>query len=185
MPRVRLFIAIDVPPEICQQLAQIQEQIKQSNIIEGSFARPEQLHVTLKFIGEADENLVPEIVSRLNTITLPSFTTELNKLGYFVTRHREPILWVSLEPSQMPVLAQYIENALADILPRTTQAFANHVTLVRAKRIIDQDKFTDFVRDFKIGPQIPFWVTEFVLKSSITYAAGAEHTIIERFSLNV
>ncbi len=184
MAMMRLFIAIDLPSEVCKTLVQIQQQIANMQIIEGSYTRPEQLHITLKFIGAVDEALIPQIIERLKKIDFKAFTSRLKHLGAFHPRSNTPVMWLSVEETSVSALAQCIENALADIVPRSNKALANHITIARAKNVLDKKKFTQLLRDFKIEPQLPFWISEFVLKSSITHPQGAEHTIIERFALH-
>ena len=93
--RKRCFIAIDLPREAIAVIKYFQEIIKKKNLFTGKFTEPENLHLTLKFLGEIDDDKIEEIKKRLGEIKFNNFEASLGEIGVFSKRVVR-IVWVKL-----------------------------------------------------------------------------------------
>ena len=74
----RLFVALSPPPEQARQLAELARDIPGARTL-----RPEQAHVTLRFLGEIEAQLVPELRRALSRVSCPDFEATIRGLGCF------------------------------------------------------------------------------------------------------
>jgi len=80
---MRAFISIEIPEEVKDYIVKIQKTIQQTNLIKAKFTGKDNIHLTLKFLGEIVEKEVPMIIDVLKTIKFSSFTTQTSNLGFF------------------------------------------------------------------------------------------------------
>ena len=95
---LRLFISINCNEETKELLLDVQDKIKAQSL-KGSFSRPENLHLTLAFIGETPEEQVPAICSVIKDVLLPPlapFTLSFSQTGCFYHSNKE-LWWVGAD----------------------------------------------------------------------------------------
>ncbi len=122
---MRLFIAIKFNSEIKSALLSMQEQLKHANIC-GNYTKPENLHLTLAFIGEySDPGYVAET---LEHVRFKPFELKLNGIGSFGR-----LWWAGLSASvELHNTAAQIRHFLADAdIPFDKKKFSPHITLIR------------------------------------------------------
>jgi RNA 2',3'-cyclic 3'-phosphodiesterase len=97
------------------------------------WAKPESLHVTLKFIGEQSEAAVEQIKSALGTISDQTAEIHFRGFGFFPTAKAPRVFWVGLEAGpQLAALAAAIDDKMASLgIPKEDRAFSPHLTLAR------------------------------------------------------
>lgn len=122
---MRLFIAIRFDPEFLTALTDFQEQMK-SRDVRGRFSPPENLHLTLAFIGEYG---TPDaVMDALGSVPFEPFSLRLEGIGHFGDRY-----WAGL--AENPALLQYakrLRRALAERgIPFDRKRFKPHITLIR------------------------------------------------------
>jgi 2'-5' RNA ligase len=168
---MRLFIAID-PPE--SALQQIEPMLKS---LPGGKAVPlEQIHLTLKFIGEVGAEPAEAIQAALAQIRGEPFSLTLKGTGCFPSQNRPRVLWVGVQhtPSLMR-LAEKIETTLIPFgVPEEKRPFHPHLTLARFKRTNAQ-AVKDFLAKNLAFQSRAFDVNEFHLYSSVLTPQGAIH----------
>ena len=176
---IRLFVAIDIPETIQEEVGGMGRSIPN--------ARPvptDQLHLTLKFIGEIEESRILGIDDALKKITQPEFSISLKGVGIFPPRGAPRILWAGIEPVDRTVaLRNSIEKNLAAIgIPRDSRKFAPHLTLARLRNcpILSLQQFLAG-NAFLQTPE--FSVEYFHLYSSWLTKKGALHTIESSYPL--
>lgn len=100
METIRTFIAIDLPVEVQQALGQLTE-VLSLQIPRGSvrWVKPEQMHLTLVFLGDTTLSKLPAIQTALDDVTArhPAFTLQLGRVGCFPNCKRPRVIWVGLE----------------------------------------------------------------------------------------
>lgn len=170
---IRLFVAIDLPETAQAFLGSMGGTIPGSRPVP-----PEQVHLTLKFIGEVDTAMLSDIQEALHTVRLSPFKTGLKGVGYFPPRGTPKVLWAGITPdTEVTRLRNKIEKALADInIPRGKRKFAPHFTICRLKNS-PIHKVAEFLaaNSFLESPQ--FTVQEFTLYSSVLNKKGAIHRV--------
>jgi 2'-5' RNA ligase len=176
----RLFIAVDFPDEVNDALANIC-----FGIPGAKWVPKDQIHLTLRFIGDADDAMLSDITEILEDVNSSGFSLTLKGVGYFPPRRKPNVLWVGIEPSeQLAELKDSIENLLEELeLVGEKRKYHAHVTLARLRHEAPLDKITGFLSAhglFKIE-SIP--VTEFHLYSSELTPDGAVHSKEASFPL--
>jgi 2'-5' RNA ligase len=136
---MRSFIAVNFSEEVKKKLAEIQHELK--NAVEGSlkWVEEENLHLTLKFMGDVREDVLGHIKSSLSPVfkNYRQFKVEFKNVGAFPTVNKPRVLWVGIEKgkNELEKLAIEIENTLNDKLgiAKEERKFLPHITLARVK----------------------------------------------------
>ena len=130
---MRLFVALDIDDGIRGRIARFLDGVRGFSP-DARWARPDSLHVTLKFIGEKPEEEMEKIKRVLEMIVADSF--EMNFLGYgFFPGARAPrLFWAGIEAGpKLSFLAALVDERLATLdIAKEEHAFAPHLTLARA-----------------------------------------------------
>jgi 2'-5' RNA ligase len=175
----RLFVAISPPEELCRDIADLARAVPG-----GRPVPPEQLHLTLKFIGEVEGGKLLDIKEALTEILRPAFSLSLRGVGFFPPRGMPKVVWVGIEPGEeVDRLRRDIEKTLfAAGIPKEQQKFVPHLTLARLK-----DANISRLQGFMAGNSLlrspPFAVTAFTLFSSQLTAKGALHSEVAVYPL--
>ena len=132
---MRLFIAIELPTDVKEHLEQLQKKI------DGHFAQltlAKEIHLTLKFLAEVNEQKISEINQKLKKIDFGAFTASLGRTGVFPDEHYVKVVWVGAEPeNSINFLQQKIEKSLSGLFEPDTK-FTPHLTLARVKFVKDK-----------------------------------------------
>ena len=178
----RLFVAIELPQQVRDNLASICNDIAQKELFVGRCTRPENIHLTLKFFGEVTESVVPEIDAALKAISFQSCTARLGSLDVFSTRKKIRILFIQLLCPELVQLAQKIQDVFSDRFEPEDRLFKSHVTLARIKSIDNKKEFLREVDEITISP-MQWSIDSFVLKRSVLTREGPLYTTIARYPL--
>ena len=122
---MRLFIAIQLNEEMQNMLCDIQDTYRRM-AVRGNYTPPENLHLTLAFIGEYDSP--EEVLEALETVSFQPFRISLDRTGCFGDLH-----WAGIADSpQLESLVKQIRHALADAgIPFDKKRFRAHITFLR------------------------------------------------------
>jgi RNA 2',3'-cyclic 3'-phosphodiesterase len=176
----RLFTAIDLPEEVRETIADIGSDLPGARRVP-----PDQLHLTLRFIGEVDEGTFAAVRSSLRAVEATGFSLALRGVGHFPPGRRPRVLWVGLaECAPLLELQKEVERALTGAgIPSEARRFSPHLTLARLKDTPPEkvDALEDRCRQFSAGP---FPVTQFYLYSSTLTRSGAIHAREETYPLS-
>lgn len=176
----RLFVAIDLPLEIKTSLLALG-----GGVPGARWMTMEQLHLTLKYIGEVDGGVFRDVVDALAEVETEPFDVTLKGVGHFPPRRDPEVLWVGVARNERLVqLRNRVESALARAgVARETRKFAPHVAIARLR-----DPHIQRVAGFMSGNSLfacpPFPVTEFALFSSVLASEGAQHQIEAVYKLH-
>jgi 2'-5' RNA ligase len=175
----RLFVAIDLPEEVKKEVAGIAGKLQG-----GRWVPDSQLHLTLRFIGEADEALFRAIKAALAGVRGTPFPLALKGVGHFPPGRYPRVLWVGMEESTpLMELQRRVESALADAgVPPEGRRFSPHITLARLKDTAAA-AVAAFEERFSAFRTAPFPAGEFHLYSSTLTRDGAIHTREASYSL--
>ena len=178
----RLFVAVDMPGEVVEGIARVQDIIKQEASFEGKFIDPEQVHVTLKFIGEVSTEQVPLIDKALSAIKNEAMEVQLSSLDVFTAGNRIKIIFLQIICPRLGHLAQKIEQALLQWCQPEKRPFVSHATIARIKRLKNKDQLLGLLSRLSIKP-IQFTIDSFVLKESELSAKGPVYIDKGRYKL--
>ena len=176
---VRLFVAIDLPEPVKDRLGGLC-----AGVPGARWVSREQIHLTLRFIGEVDNGLFSDIADELAGVAVEPFPLRLRGVGHFPPRGQPKVLWAGVEDGA-PVarLHNKIEARLQRLgMPPDRRKFSAHVTLARLKntRI---GRVRDYLAQHGLFAAESFPVSGFHLYSSRLGAAGAIHRIEASYAL--
>ncbi len=171
---MRIFIAIEIPEKIKKEIIKIQNQLPKFN---GKKTEKENLHLTLKFLGEVDEKKLDQIRKILRKIKLNSFETEIKKIGMFSDR----IIWLGM--TNCNELQKEIDNKLSGLF-EIEKRFMGHLTIARIKNLENRKQFLEKIRNIKI-PSIKFVIKSFNLKKSKLGKPTPVYEDIEIYNLGI
>ncbi len=176
---IRLFAAVEVPPEIAEGLARRQQGLP------GARWRPaEALHVTLRFFGEMTEATAAELDEELAGIRFPPLTLTLQGVGAFGEGGDVRAVWAGLEPSPaLEELHQRCESAArrAGLAPEK-RAYRPHVTLAYLRRP-DPDRVAAWIANHNLLHSPVFDVGWFGLYSSWLSKEGSRYELEREYPL--
>ena len=175
----RLFTAIDVPEEI-RILLQATFRRNPSGL---KWLKAEQLHLTIRFIGETSDDAFQMIMENFREIKWPSLTMVFSGTGFFPSPRKPRIFHLGFNnDTELGLLRKNMDLKLAGmgILPEKRD-FIPHVTLARIGETHNQLNFEKLSRDFKPFEGMSFNASEFYLYSSTLAPEGAMHKIEETY----
>ena len=176
----RTFICIDFPSEVIKEAARIQSIIDKQNFT-GKLTELENLHITLKFLGEVDQKTLEKVKFSLQRINFPTLNLKLSQVGTFNFKGKPRIAWIKVAGNIFK-LQKKIDESLPDMFPKEDR-FMSHLTIARIKYIKDKRGFIEYVSKIK-NKQIKFTVNNFKLKSSDLQAQGPTYKILQSYNAN-
>jgi 2'-5' RNA ligase len=142
---------------------------------------PDQVHLTLKFIGEVSSSRVDEIGTALAAVgaAFRPFIMRFGPIGAFPSPRRPRVVWLGVELSpELRFVKDDLERALADLgVPREERPYQPHITLGRAPRGAEAGEFRAFeeaIRGLRVAAE--YRVTHLDLMQSQLASDGAIHT---------
>ncbi len=175
---MRCFIALDLPREAINYIEELQKLLEEKNLFVGKFTESENIHLTLKFLGEIDEKQVEKVKERLREVKMQSFEAELEEIGIFFKKFIK-IIWIKLKNAEK--LQKQIDEVLKDLFP-VEQRFMSHITIARVKKVSDRKKLMEYIKNIKVK-KIKFKVERFFLKKSELSPEGPVYEDIEVYGL--
>jgi 2'-5' RNA ligase len=172
---MRVFISLEIPDNIREEILRMQKILPKFS---GKITEPENLHLTLKFLGEISEQEVEKVKSKLKEIKLKKFESELVNLGVFDKNYIR-IIWVYLDNCNK--LQEEIDLKLENLFPKEKR-FMSHLTIARVKQVKDRKKFLQELNKIKIK-NIKFSISSFFLKKSILTKEKPVYETIEEYNL--
>jgi 2'-5' RNA ligase len=137
----RLFIAISLPESVKAELLRVQAEIKEA-LPRGCvrWTRPEQFHLTLKFLGSIEPNRVAALSDSLRECcaSFPALRLQAERVGFFPDLNYPRVIWAWVHDAQeqLPVLQSAIEQAVGSFTSeKSEKQFTGHVTLGRCQGI--------------------------------------------------
>ena len=186
MAKIRTFIAIKIAftPKIQDLFETLKKELRGEHI---KWVSPDNLHITLKFIGDTDDRKIPLIVKRLAAaanIAKP-FPLKVVGCGVFPNPKRARVVWLGLQyPEILDRLKDEIEELLAYIVPVDEKDFHPHLTLGRVKSpLVHPDRLVALLTKMKDAEAEELLIDEFVLMQSEISREGPVYTPLKKFSL--
>ena len=170
----RLFVAIDLPEAIKDQILSLRE----DDLPPGRWTRREALHLTLHFIGD-----VPEAVARayqrvLDQVEAPAFDLRIQGVGQFPINDRPRVIWAGAQNTPaLRALHESVGGALeSEGFRRERRRFHPHITLMRFKKPIRRGLASKWLSAHIDFYAEPFRVEHFALFESDLQPSGAVYS---------
>ena len=184
---MRLFVSVDLPDDLAEPVADLQDEFADASGL--NVTDPEQAHVTMKFLGEVDEDRLPalerELAAAVDDAGVEPFTVRYGGLGVFPSLEYISVVWLGVEEGgeELARLHEAVEErTIAMGFDAEDHDFTPHVTLARMEHAGGKDLVQDLVRerDPTIGEAR---VDELRLTESTLTDEGPVYSTVESFPL--
>lgn len=134
---MRAFIAIEIPDAVRESMGALRDQWRDSGV-RAAWVRPENMHLTLRFLGEVSHDQVARLRETLDTAyaAMPALCLAIRGAGAFPNPRRPSVLWVGVHAlsGDLAAAQQCAEDAARGIgLAADNKAFHPHITLARIR----------------------------------------------------
>jgi 2'-5' RNA ligase len=174
----RLFVAIRPPPPVRARLLGLM-----GGVAGARWLADDQLHLTLRFIGEVDRHQARDADAALSSVHHPAFSIALDGLGAFDRRGEPVTLWAGLAPQEpLRSLHRKVDQALLRIgVEPDRRAYMPHITIARLPR--GAGPVQGLVEQSGGATSPPFAVDRFCLYESRLTPDGPIYEMVERYPL--
>lgn len=177
---IRLFIAVELPSYIKEEVIRLQKNLMDKRVLIGNYPKPDAMHLTLKFIGNVEQNKIPLIQQALRSVESIRMHARITGLMFFGNFRFPKVVYVALDCPQLQALVDDIDNNIKELCASEEREFKPHVTITRVKEIIDYQTFVDWIENTPVEP-LSFDIESFVLMQSNLNSSGPIYTPIERY----
>lgn len=179
---MRSFIAVDLQKDLIPKVVDVQSQITEGKI---KFVEPENLHFTLKFLGEITEEKAHTVITKLKEIctAFTPFSVLLKGAGAFPSVNYMKVIWIGVESEEFYTLSTLVDSGMAKLGFRQERNITPHLTVGRVKAPGNKTRLKEQVQalqDVDIGEMT---VASVKLKKSELTRKGPIYTDIEDISL--
>jgi len=185
---VRLFVALQIPAAVRESFATLLSQLRSVSVEtkdkSARWVRPENLHVTLKFIGEAAPEKLASIRNALATVRSSApVHISFHGLGFYPNEKHPRVFWAGMDASpNLPTLAADVEQSLERLgFPRAQCPFEPHLTLARFEPSRLHEKLRAAIQENSARNFGSHVTSEFHLIESKLKRSGAEYTTFKSF----
>jgi 2'-5' RNA ligase len=131
----RLFVAVSLPDAVKTKIHEWTKELRKELPFK-RWVHPDDVHLTLKFLGETAPEKIDEVIGRLEKATFSTkpFTLQLDTIGTFGSPHNPTVLWLGVqgELSLLHKLQQEVETSLTELgFRQDDRPFRPHLTLAR------------------------------------------------------
>ncbi|HLD59764.1 MAG TPA: RNA 2',3'-cyclic phosphodiesterase [Candidatus Bilamarchaeaceae archaeon] len=168
---VRCFIAINLPSEIKDKILSISKSIHTDVV---RLVKPENLHITLKFLGEVSEDQVEEIKTKLSSISFSPFILPIEGIGVFPNENYVKVVWIGCKSDELEKLSDEMEK----LLGKSDRQFTSHLTIARVTKKINMTYFLEKNKNLKVGD---IQINSFELMKSELTPSGPIYTKLAIF----
>lgn len=187
MPK-RMFIAIDLPKQVAWQLGQLVQLRQHGDEPPRGVrpVRPAQLHLTLHFLGDVEDDSRLEVREQLAAVRHEPFTITIKGTGVFPPRGRPSVLWAGVVESQpLAELHAAVAAAIESCgLPVEHRPYVPHVTLARLSPAVPRAWTARFLADTAGLAMADIPAERFQLYESRKLDGASEHLVEATYSLD-
>ena len=178
----RLFIAIKIKPDadFTERFRELKQAVKHEPV---KWVEEHNIHITLKFLGETDEQFIPGIGEALHAVAgrTKTFRFSLQGLGIFGSKYEPRVLWTAIRPHEaLASLMKSVHDAMGPLgFEKDRQNLVPHLTLGRIKFLRDKKLFQETVGEFSDISSSPMTAAGMILFESILKKEGPEYRMIQ------
>jgi len=184
---IRAFIAIELNKQIKNRLSNIQDELKRTNA-DVKWVEPENIHLTLKFLGNIEEKKIEEIKRILEKISqkYARFLIELSTIGCFPKIDYPKVIWVGIEKGKLELseIFSELEDELKKIgFEKEKRGFSAHITIGRMRSNLNRIRLVEEIKNKKDFPRLNSLVDRIILFKSNLTSKGPIYEIIYEIRL--
>lgn len=180
---MRAFIALELAGEIKKELSRLEGELRNTGA-GVKWVTPENIHLTLKFLGDIEEERTEGIKKSLDGISSEekSFEVNLFKLGAFPALDNPRVVWVGIDKgcAEVEKIAKRIEEDLEKLgFPKEERPFSAHLTLGRIKSPKNKSVLTEKLLTLEVLPKSCTVKSINLFKSTLTPEGPIYETLHE------
>jgi RNA 2',3'-cyclic 3'-phosphodiesterase len=180
---MRLFVGLDLPLEVVENLKRLLERLRPKARIQWS--PPANLHITTKFIGPWPEERLEELKRALGAVApRPPLSVRIHELGFFPSPRSPRVFWCGIEAPGLTELAADTERATSALgIPGESRPYSPHLTLARIKERLNLDPLRQAITELPSQEFGTFEARTFFLYFSQLRRSGSVYTKLAEFPL--
>ncbi|MEM4479290.1 MAG: RNA 2',3'-cyclic phosphodiesterase [Candidatus Methanomethylicaceae archaeon] len=173
MEFVRSFIAIELDEDVKNKIMEFENRLKECKS-EMKFVEKENLHITIKFLGEINMKLLENIYEEIEKIKEEKFTISVKGVGVFPNERFMRVIWVGVEEGKDKILKiqKEIDEKLLKFGFSKEKDFIPHITVARVKSISNRNEILKIFEEFKEKNFGKSLIDRITLKKSILTPKG-------------
>ena len=181
---IRTFIALELPPALISLLHKVQQDLKRMKI-RARWVRPENIHITLNFLGDINPGDVDKIDAAMAAaaIEFPPVTLTVRGIGVFPGIKRPRVIWVGLggDIRSLLSLQSRLEQELAGAgFPKDKRSFKAHLTLGRIKQSAGPAVIRQMISEYATLSSDEFSCNQVILFKSDLKPSGAVYSKLKQ-----
>ncbi len=184
MQKIRAFIAIDIP--VSQKAIKIINELKKTQI-DAKLVETKNMHLTLKFLGDTDENLIDEIEKTIkeSTKNTQPFEITLKNIGVFPNQNYIKVAWIGVENAEpLKQITETIDTKLQNLgFEKEKRPFSAHLTIARIKSAKNKEKLIQLINKYENTEFHKIKIDKIILKKSTLTPEGPIYTNLRQITL--
>lgn len=184
MQKIRVFIAVDMP--VTQKASEVINELKKINI-NAKIVEIENMHLTLKFLGDIDENLTDDIekIIKESIGDNQPFEITLKSMGVFPNQNYIKVAWIGVEDAEtLKTIAETIDKKLQSLgFKKEKRPFSAHLTIARIKSAKNKEKLIELIHKYQNIELQKIKINKIFLKKSILTPTGPIYTNLKEITI--
>ncbi len=183
MQKFRGFIAIDIKP--FPKLLEFEQEIKNTGA-NVKLVEPENIHLTIKFLGDTDESLIDRIEEIMNYSVkeVEPFEISLKGAGVFPNEKYIKVIWIGIENVEsISKIAFKIDEKITTLgFQKEKRKFSAHLTIARVKNVKNKEKLIQIIEKYRNIEFSKFKINSIKLKKSTLTPKGPIYTMLKEIN---
>jgi 2'-5' RNA ligase len=186
MPAIRSFIAIDTAPEVKAAIVDVEEKLRATNA-DVRWEPIEKFHITLKFLGNVEEEKLHSLGNRLEEVLSPfsAFSLTYQGVGCFPNLHHPRVVWIGAENEDGTL--RRIQEAVEEVsesfgFQRDERQFHPHITIGRVKGSRNLKALVSELGNLSFTPHSAM-IKEVLLMKSDLKPSGSVYAVLRKLLL--
>jgi RNA 2',3'-cyclic 3'-phosphodiesterase len=183
--RLRAFLAFEVSEEVKGNLVGVEEEMRETRA-DVKVVERENLHFTVKFLGEIPESAVSEIDTRVRAVPLHRMEVSVRGLGAFPDARRPRVVWAGVAPSDLPGFAEAgrrVIEATEGVGESDEREYHPHITVARVRSPRNHEALAALLRQCSAREFGRTPITALKLKSSTLTPRGPTYRDVSVYEL--
>ncbi|MEK6906740.1 MAG: RNA 2',3'-cyclic phosphodiesterase [Nanoarchaeota archaeon] len=178
---MRIFIAINLSESARAKVFHEFETLEKKNFFKGRFVEKENLHLTLKFMGDLPLERVEDAKKKLKELKFKKFKCSVGKPGVFNSENHIKVIWVELISKEIGEIERQISEKFSEI-KSDFEKFNSHITIARVNSVTNKEGLINYLKKINFK-NLDFEVKEILLMKSELTPRGPIYRVIEKFTL--
>ncbi len=185
---IRTFIAFCLPVDIQNYLGSLISEFKKT-AADVKWVRPENIHLTLKFLGEQDNKRIKAIKQIIDetAVNYMAFSLELAGVGGFPTLEAPRVIWmgIAMGDKETRAIAEELDEKISRLgIPKESRPFSSHITIGRVRSPLNRQTLVSAIKNCAIEEKkLKFAVERITLYKSTLTSQGPIYEVIHEASL--